>query len=494
MQKPRWETPTPKGVKGSYGPLVVEWADRELGLQLDEWQQYVLTNALRYDRNGDILARTAMWSTARQNGKSVIVRAFYGWLLDPDGGGSIPQFASWEAITAAAHDAKQARIIYRGVYKDLKRIKRLTHSERQPHRAAIPPLVKLTLQAGIQGERMTFDITTAEADSARGNSFGAIAWDEVLTQKTGDMFESLKPTQMMQRSPIMLLTSTAGYPDSVVLREFYDRLRRQAVGDEAPDPTFYGAWWESEDPDAGLDWRAIKQANPSPRLPKPAVESEHRMFSPDQWRRERLNHWIDVKAPGAFNMGLWAKVREFGEGSPLDGLHGPYALGIREHPGWLRASIAIAGVRDDGRIGVEMYRDIRGTDDAPVTASRIIREVDAFPEPASLSVIAYDMASGAASEFKRHGEETGQPWDELKPAAVVSACMDFSEMVQAARLACNDPLIEAQIVTAATRPVGQDGAFRFSVRDSLGPIDAVLASTFAAHAIAYKPPPLQIFM
>ena len=60
-------------------------------------------------------------------------------------------------------------------------------------------------------------------------------------------------------------------------------------------------------------------------------------------------------------------------------------------------------------------------------------------------------------------------------------------MIQSARLAVGDPLIDAQIATAARRNVGQDGAFRFSRRESLGPIDAVLAMTFAAHAIAYKP-------
>lgn len=81
--------------------------------------------------------------------------------------------------------------------------------------------------------------------------------------------------------------------------------------------------------------------------------------------------------------------------------------------------------------------------------------------------------------------ETGFPWDELKPSAVVSACMDVTEMIQAARLAVGDPLIDAQIVGAARRAVGQDGAFRFSRQQSLGPIDAVMAMTFSAHGIVY---------
>jgi len=494
MQLPRWETPDPPGVHGSYGPQVIAWAKRELGLTLDPWQKHILQKALRHDKRGHFVHRTALWSTARQNGKSVIVRTFYDWLMDPAGGGSVPAFQSWEAITAAAHDAKQARTIYRGVYKDLKRIKRLTHVERRPHEAAIPPLVKLTLQAGIQNERMVFDISTAEADASRSYSYGAIAWDELLTQKNWDMHGSLSPTQMMQVSPIMLLTSTAGFPHSVVLRDFYDRLVRQASGAEDPDPTFYGAWWESEDPEAGYDKRAIRQANPSPRLPWPAVASEFKTFPPDQWKRERLNHWNDVTAPGAFNPLVWARVREFGEGRPLDELTGPYALGVREHPGWERATICVAGIRLDGRVGVEVYRDIRGNEMDTVTSARIVKEIESFPDLAAVSVIAFDAQSGLAPELRRRAEETGLPYDELSPAAVAAACMDVTEMIGATRLAVRDPLIDAQIATAGRRDVGQDGAFRFSVRHSLGPIDAVLGMAFAAHAIAYKPPPLQIFM
>jgi phage terminase large subunit-like protein len=284
----------------------------------------------------------------------------------------------------------------------------------------------------------------------------------------------------------MLLTSTAGHADSVVLRAFYDRLRRQASGDEAPDPTFYGAWWESEDEDAGLDWAQIKQANPAlgdGRLTRQAISSEFAILPPDSWRRERLNHFVDVRADGAFNPGVWAACRVE---DPLGGLSGPFALGVDVQPGWERATICVSGVRTDGRIGVEVYRDLRGTDGDPVTAARVIDAVQKFPDP--LAVIAYDQVSGAAASFLREANETGAPWDPLKPAAIVAACMDVDEMIRAGRLAVDDPLLDAQIPLAARRPVGADGAFRFSRAASLGPIDAVMAMVLAAHAIAYTGP------
>jgi hypothetical protein len=487
LQLPRWETPKPPGVTGSYGPRARKWAERELGITLVGWQKYAVDNILRHDKRGDLIHRMVLLSTARQNGKSVIVRVVFGWMLDE--GRCLPPFQSWTTLLAAAHDAKQARIIYRGVLGDMLKIDRLVQATKGRNSA-----VRLTEYFGVTVGDLTLDTVTGQPGSARGLSAGMIGYDEVLTQRDWEMWEAISPTQSAQRSPQIILTSTAGTVESVVLRAFYDRLLRQASGDEAPDPTFYGAWWQSESADAGLDWEELRRANPAlgdGRLTEQAIRTEHAILPADSWRRERLNHWVDAVAPGAFNPGVWAKTKDFSEGRPLDGLTGPYALGIREHPGWERATVCVAGVRDDGRIGVEVYRDIRGTPDKPVTARAIIEAVDAFPDP--LTVIAFDMASGAAPEFRRHAEETGQPWDELKPAAVVSACMDTTEMVQSGRLVIDDPLMDAQIAGAGRRNVGQDGAFRYSVHHSLGPIDAVLSMCFAAHAIAYKPPPVQVF-
>ena len=485
--RPRWETPDPPGVTGTYGDRVLRWGRSQLGIRLGPWQAHVLRNVLRHDRNGDLVHRIALFSTGRQNGKSVVVRLIFGWLLDK--GRTIAPFREWTTLLAAAHDAKQARIIYRGVYDDLMAIPRLTQGTRRENHETghTPPIIKATLQQGIWAPGLMLDTVTSEPGSARGLSAGAIAWDEMLTQRDHKMFDALRPTQSAQRSPLMLLTSTAGYEDSVVLRQFYDRLRRQASGDEEPDPAFYGAWWESEDEDAGLDWRQIGMANPAlgdGRLTKAAIISEFKNpSSPDGWKRERLNHFVDVVASGAFHPGVWAACRT---PRPLDGLGGPYALGVDVQPGWERATIAAAGIRPDGRVGVEVYRDIRGDPGEPVTAARLIAEIEKFPDP--VVVIAYDQVSGAAASFQRHADETGLPWDALKPAAMVAACMDADEMIRAGRLAVDDPLLDAQIPLAARRPVGQDGAFRFSRAASLGPIDAVMAMTLAAHAIAYTGP------
>lgn len=492
--KPRWETPKPPGVAGSYGKAVVAWAERELRVTMGPWQTYALKRALEHDRKGDLIHRLVLLSTARQNGKSMIVRAFYGWLFDE--GRHIEPFCQWSTLLAAAHDAKQARIIYKGVYDDLAKIPRLTKGAPRPkdHESGnIPPIVGITRNIGITAGDLFFDTVTSEPGSARGLSAGAVAWDEMLTQRDWDMWEALSPTQSAQRSPIMLLTSTAGHLDSVVLRAFYDRLRRQATGDEKPDPSFYGAWWESEDPDAGLDWRQIAQANPAlgdGRLARSAIKSEYQLLPRDSWRRERLNHFVDVVAPGAFNPGVWAACRVQ---QPLAGLEGPYALGIDVHQGWDRATISVAAVRPDGRTAVEIHRDIRPTEGNPITADRLVKEVESFGDLEHVAVIAYDGVSGAAPGFRRHAVESGLPYQEIKRGDFVAACMDVAEMIQSGRLAVDDPLLDAQMPLVARRPVGLEGQFCFARGTSLGPIDAFLSMTFAAHAITTSEPMPQIW-
>jgi hypothetical protein len=299
------------------------------------------------------------------------------------------------------------------------------------------------------------------------------------------MWEALSPTQSAQRSPIMILTSTAGHADSLVLRSFYDRLVRQASGDEKPDPAFYGAWWQSTDSEAGLDWEQIAQANPAlgdGRLTRAAIRGEHAVLPPMSWQRERLNHFVDERVETAFSPGVWAHCRT---PDPIGTMDGPFAIGVDVQPGWERATIAVAGIRPDGRIGAVVHRDITEN----VTAEHIIDEVHAFAGMDNVVVISYDLAAGGAAAFSRAGQEVGWPWTGRKPHEIVAASMDVTELILSGRLAVDDPLLDQQVTVTGRRPVGMDGAFRFSRSHSAGPIDAFMAMTLAAHEIAQHAAP-----
>ncbi len=450
---------------------------RQLGITFGAWQQYAIDKMLRHDARGDLIARVALLSTGRQNGKTVIVRGLDDWLLD-EGQHQAP-FSSWTTILAAAHDAKQARIVYGQVHDDL------------ANRRLIRTRARLSMYQGITAGGIDFDIVTGQPGSSRGWSAGLISWDEMLTQRSWDMWEALYPTQSAQRSPLMILTSTAGHDDSIVLRAFYDRLIRQATGAEAPDPSFFGAWWQSIDPDAQLDWAELQRANPGMRdgrLTRRALESEYAILPPDSWRRERMNHFVDRRADAAIAPAAWAacRVRQ-----PLKDVTGPFALGIDVQPGGARATIAVAAARPDGRIGCEIFRDLRAPVGGVVSGPELITHVHRFSE--QLAKVAYDKAIGAASSFERDALESFLPWDALTPGAMVDACKDVDEMIASGRLAIDDPLLDAQMPHVARRMVGNEGAFRFSRGLSSGPIDAFLAMVLAVHAIAYGQQLPQVF-
>ena len=76
--QPALESPQSPLAAYSYGPLVANWSKRRLGIELGPWQKYAVNRVLEADTAGNLLARLALISVGRQNGKSVIVRAVVG--------------------------------------------------------------------------------------------------------------------------------------------------------------------------------------------------------------------------------------------------------------------------------------------------------------------------------------------------------------------------------------------------------------------------------
>jgi hypothetical protein len=482
LVRPTLETPPPPNVHGSYGPQVAAWVKRQLGWTLDDWQEYALTQALRHDIKGDLIARIALISTGRQSGKSIIVRSFADWMLDQ--GHKLPPFREWTTMLAAAHDAKQARVVYQGVYNDMESTAKLRAS------------VHATRYFGIRNRKhgIDLDTVTSQPGSARGKSAGAILWDEVLTQTDFDMYEVLAPTQSAQRSPIMLMTSTAGKASSVLLRAFYERLKGIAEGKLPPDHSFYGAGWMASDDEVGLDWEELRKANPSldgGRLTRQAIETEYAVLPRGSWVRERLNRWADERADAPFSMIAWGACRV--ESGPLDGLDGPYTVAIHAKHDLTEATIAVAARNPEGKVGVEILRHYSASPAHPITAGQLETLVSTFASNNRVHQIVYQADSVLAASFAREAAIRGLPYEAVNSTVVMQACGDLSEGVAARRIMHNDPLLDAEISGASRRMVGQEGAWRWSVTASTGGVTSVIAATLALSIAARAPRRMQIF-
>lgn len=458
-------------------------------MTLGPWQQHSLDRVMEHDDSGDLLARLALVSVARQNGKSVIVRALNGWLLDE--GYKIPAFKAWDFSLLAAHDAKQARIPYDYIRRDL--VKHAGVGWKERTLAVGRQVQRATLFSGIEYNGVRIDVASAREGSARGISPGLICFDEVLTQNSFAMYEVLSPAQSAIRNALMLMTSTMGFADSVVLRQFYDKLVRQATGAEQADSKFVGLYWGAPDDEVGLDWDSLYLANPAlydGRLSRASIEMEYGILPKGSWIRERLNRWADERVDAPFNLAAWGACRV---PSPLDPsvVAGDYVIGVDVTSTWSEGAIVIASLRSDGRVGVEVHRHLKDRAGATLSAAQFTEQIDNLAAKLRVVSIVYSQSSALAPALERHRVHTHLPYAPINGVKMQGNCEDFAEAVIAGRLAHDDPYLDSQVAQAQRRYIGSDGAWRWAISQT--PINGVVAMTMATAAAANAKSPVQLF-
>lgn len=487
---PSLETPQSPRVAGTYGNLVVAWAAKRLNMVLGPWQIYSLQRILEHDDDGNLLARQALLSVGRQNGKSVIVRALVGYLLEH--GAQHPILSSWDLVLLAAHDANQARIPYDFVRRDFESyapIQVWGHGRmygRQTYRS--------TMYNGLESHGVKVTVATRQAGSSRGMSPGLICFDEVLTQTDFGMYEVLSPAQSAIRNSLMLMTSTAGFSDSVVLRQMHDRLYRQSTGVEQADSTFMGLWWRADDDDIGLDWDELHKANPAlhdGRLDKKMIEGEYAILPKGSWIRERLNRWHDERVDSPFTFASWGACRE---SNPLDPANvvGGLTIAVDVHANWGEGSIVIAGMRSDGRVGVVVHRYLQSRPETPLIASEFTQEVLRLAQKYTVDRILYTQSSALVFAMERLRVEHMLEVEAVSSVKLMQACSDFAEAVIAKRVAHNDSHLDSQVIGGQRRFIGTDGGWRWTISDH--PVTTLIAATIAVGYASKMSIPAQVFI
>ena len=323
-----------------------------------------------------------------------------------------------------------------------------------------------------------YRIVAPTRGGARGPSNDLVIVDELREMETHDFIAAAKPTLIASAHPQIVYLSNAGTDQSVVLNALRSR--------KDTDPGLAYLEWSAMPGREADDREGWRESNPaighSPGILR-NLEAEYRANQLGGtmaiFETEHLCRWARDLRQTVFRGSVWEALRT---PEPLAEVPPPYAMGIGVAPGWTRASVAVAARREDGRIGAEVYREFRdGATPQMVTAA-----IEEFQNEQQVQTIAYDALAGGASEFERHAAEQSLPYDPLRGGAVTQAVMDVSELIMARRLAVDDPLLDYQIPLVVKRTTSPDGAYRFSRTQSLGPIDAVEAMVYAAHAITYN--------
>jgi hypothetical protein len=475
LPAPRWQTPLPSGVTDSWGPDVAAWAASELGIRLDRWQQRGLNRALAvwpadHPAAGTLVHRHYLLSTARQQGKTVGVRAVTGWAL------TAPAIPPWEVILGLAFDRGQARIPYEAVLTDLAPIKR-----RYP-RGGLALTRYLGIRSDLFGRHRTYTTGSRESrDAIRGLSTDLGLFDEVRTQRNYDTWAALEPTTRARPEPLILATSSAGDDRSILLRDWWERGRRIIDGVE-PFGGFGMTWYAADDDDDPTDPRAVLKANPAAaegRLALGPILGSIHSLSATAYRQETLNLWsegIDEWLPP----GTWV-AREAPQ--PAEAA-GRVVLAVEVVPNWRRLTVAVGIQTELGAwVGVAGELDAARTAAPSVAPEALTALVGRLARAWRPAAIAYAGQAASAPYVSAAAAAARIPTIELGPRQLKAAAALFRAELVGGRVTHEaDPLLAQQVRLA--RPSGplELGDWTFSVRDSLGEIDALRAAAWAAWA------------
>jgi phage terminase large subunit-like protein len=439
----------------TWGPVVADFAARRMGLVLTPWERFAVNRALEVDpATMRLRARELLLSVARRNGKTTLVRALLGWLLDVS--------PLWELGLVTAPTEAQA---YGTLWVELA--------------ADLAPLGVTAQATGVRAG-MGYDdsprrlfLISGRHDVARGRTFDVVVLDEAQTPGIdGGSWAALEPTTRTRRNGLLVATGTAGTERAELFRALYDRAIL-AAAKPADDPRFLALVWEAtSDDDDG-----ILEANPGVRdglLELDVLRATRRSLTPGRFAAETLNRWTFGTDYSWAPPGAWDSCADPTSSAPDDGVP---LFGVDVTPSWSRASIA-AAVLDGERIQLELARDYPTADAAQV--DELLDDVRGLLAKYRGSRVGYDASSPVSSAMRDLQLELPGRVVELGGLAFRGACASFLGHVVARTIRHRaDPVLDSAARLAARSEDAE--AWRFVRRRSAGHIDALVAATIAVH-------------
>lgn len=334
MRKKKNQQPTfcriPDGDDKS-GREAVELA-RAYGIPLDDWQADIVRGILR-ETGGGWSATQVGLVVSRQSGKGQILLALelFGLVI------------LHEQILHTAHATKTSSDAFRRLWNVLQAHDDLAALVRRHSQAVGAEYVET-----VDGGRIAF--TTRSASAGRGLSIDRLVIDEAEDLPASEV-GALAPTVFSRPLAQSIYFGTA--PGVMHDSEAFRTLRRSAH--DGMNPRL--AWWEwcaewgSDIDDRDL-WLRVNPAVASGRVPVQAIEDDRAVLPIDQFRAERLSMWIPENfSETVFDPTVWEGLTD-PDSQTVERL----AIGIDAPPSRERATVCVAGRREDGQLHVEWYR------------------------------------------------------------------------------------------------------------------------------------------
>lgn len=309
---------------------------KSYGIPLDEWQESIVRGILR-ESGGGWSASQAGLCVGRQNGKGqiLLVLELAGLLLFK------------EQILHTAHAVKTSSDAFRRLWAVIQGHDDLSRLVKRHSQMIGAEYVELA-----NGARIAF--TTRSASAGRGLAIDRLVIDEAEDLPAPEV-GALAPTVFSRPRAQSLYFGTA--PGPMHDSEAFATMR--AAAHDGLNPRL--AWWEwaakyGDDVEDHELWARVNPAVATGRVPVQAIVDDRAVLPVDAFRAERLSMWIPAGAAEAvFDATEWAGLVD-AESAPAKRV----CVGIDAPPSRETATVAVAGVREDGLAHLEWYQTADG--------------------------------------------------------------------------------------------------------------------------------------
>lgn len=348
------------------------------------------------------------------------------------------------------------------------------------------------------GQRIRYKARTS--GGGRGLSGDKVVLDEGMFLKP-EHLGSLLPTLSARPDPQYVIGSSAGLEQSDVLRRARDRGRAGAS-----ERQFYVEWCAPEgicadpacDHELGRDGCALDDealwllANPAigRRITVETIRAERQSLPPEEFARERMGWWDDPDALGrAFTAEAWARCRD-SRTDPATGLAVSQILGVPSvaldvEPDHGRASLVVAGPREDGRRQLEVVDHDRERPGVRLRGTGwVVARTKQLLQSCGAPGVRLDP-SAAAGALIQPLRDAGVTVIEVSPREYTQACGAIFDAVMEHDTVrhLGQPDLDAAVAAARPKPVG-DSAWKWARRDVSEDITPLVAATLALSGVA----------
>jgi phage terminase large subunit-like protein len=271
---------------------VTAWAREYLNCELMDWQKYCASGFLAHDEHGDLLARQALVSVARQNGKSKLLESLVGfWCTEMPKLRGEPQ-----TIITTAHKLDLAIELFHKIAPIL-----------EQHFGAILTWAVGRNEANLpDGTRWL--VRAATPTSFHGLTADLVCIDELWAVSPDAVSVGLLPTMRTRKSPLLFMTSTSGDESSVEMLRWREQGLR-AIDDGTQSSLYFAEYSPASTTDP-MSVDAWLQANPAigHTLTVDVLRAEAEQPNRNAFLRSSVNLWT-ASQHAWLQPGAWANLK-----------------------------------------------------------------------------------------------------------------------------------------------------------------------------------------